>query len=183
MKKNTSILVALLLIATAATAQEKKTVAPAKESANTTQTTVKYTAPTLEAPANESNINDPRKPLPIIWTPVIPRPSQGEVTYTVRVYAVEKGQKPVQAIRLNKPMLEKDFFTTQTTWQIPSEYITAKEKATFVWNVQATNKERKGYGENNGVSEYAVFYSTEQQPAPIETKPAATTSKQETKKK
>lgn len=116
-----------------------------------------YTGPALVAPANESNITDPKKPVTLMWTQVTPKP-QGIVTYTVRVYAVEKGQEPAQVIKTNSPVLEKEVNNiTQTIWPISAEYANSNENQIFVWNVQATDKDGKGYGANNGVSEYAVF--------------------------
>jgi hypothetical protein len=122
------------------------------------QETGKYTGPTLISPANETvfKIEDLRKPLTLRWTPVIPPPKGNDVVYTLRIYEVTKGQQPAQAVK-GSPVFEKEAKTTQAIWQVPGEYVRSKDNKTFVWNVQAMNKEGKGYGANNGMSESAMF--------------------------
>lgn len=125
----------------------------------TPSTTKTYRKPDLISPANNTGYNpdELKKPLTLKWTPVVPQPPATDIIYTVRIYEVQPGQQPAQALKSSQPVFEKEVKTTQVIWQAPPEYTTAKENKTFVWNVQATDKEGKGYGENNGTSENWVF--------------------------
>ncbi len=51
------------------------------------------------------------------WTPVAPRPAE-MLTYRIIVFEVLENQTPMQALRSNEPLLEKDIIgTTQYIWQ------------------------------------------------------------------
>lgn len=117
---------------------------------------VAYSPPKNIMPADGKKFTEQETKQPIIfkWTPVLPKPKE-DVMYIVRVYAVEKGQAPSQAIKVNKPIFKKEINSTQTIWQMPGEYATAKENKTFVWNVQAVGTERtqKGVSMNYETSE------------------------------
>jgi hypothetical protein len=97
-----------------------------------------------------------KPPSQLRWVPVVPMP-RDEVVYKVRVFEIGTAQNAAQAVRTNTPVFEKEVRTTQTIWQMPGEYTSSKEGKTFVWNVQALNREGKPYGANNGMSESTVF--------------------------
>lgn len=98
-----------------------------------------------------------RQPMQLRWVQVLPPPPNNDITYTIHIYAVEKGQTPAQAMKNNRPVFEKTVKTKETTWQMPNEYANSKETKTFVWNVRATNKEGKAVGSNDGTSEPTLF--------------------------
>ncbi len=51
------------------------------------------------------------------WTPLVPRP-QGAIRYRIQVFEVLDNQQPMQALRSNQPILDKEVFgTTQYIWQ------------------------------------------------------------------
>lgn len=118
-----------------------------------------YSPPQNLAPVDGKNFTEQEVKQPILlrWTQVVPPPPNNDIVYTVRVYAVENGQPPAQALKYNIPVYEKDDGITQTIWQMPAIYSSSKENKTFVWNVQARNKAGKAYGKNNGVSEASIF--------------------------
>ena len=118
---------------------------------------VVYRRPELVSPENNANlsIDDLKKPLTFRYSSIIPY--NIDIVYTVRIYSIEKGQEPSQAIKNSRPVFEKEVKTTQTTWLIPSEYIMDPEDKSFAWNVQANSKDGKGYGPNNGLSDYFIF--------------------------
>lgn len=118
-----------------------------------------YSPPTLVAPANGTALTlaEIKKPITFRWTPVVPPPPNNNVVYHIRVYEVLQGQVATQAIKTNSPVFEKDVNTTQIIWQAPAEYTTAKDTKNFAWTVQATTKNGKGYGANNGTSEHSTF--------------------------
>lgn len=119
------------------------------------QTPKNYRRPYLIAPANNKifRYGELQKPVSLTWAPVTPAVPAHDLVYTVRIYEILDGQQPTQAARSNQPIFEKEVKTTQAIWQVPAEYTASKEVKSFAWAVQATNKEGKGYGENNGTSE------------------------------
>ena len=114
-----------------------------------------YQGPQAIAPANGTALGDRdiQKPITFRWTPVVPPAAQNDVVYHLRVYELLPGQQPIQAVKGNSPVLEKEVKTTQYMWPLPADYKTAAGAKTFVWGVQATNKDGKAYGPNNGTSE------------------------------
>lgn len=102
------------------------------------------------------------------WTPVTPRPVF-PVTYRILVFEVLPNQQPVQAMRSNYPLLDKNVIgTTQYIWQPQLGMINvgagADSVATskqFVWTIQALDQQGHPFSDGNvngdGVSEPAVF--------------------------
>ena len=118
------------------------------------------------SPANGTVLReaDTKKPITLRWTPVVPPPPVNDVMYTIRIYEVNSGQQPAQAMKGNT-VFEKQVPITQTIWQLPSEYIDSKESKTFVWNVEASDKEGNIYGIK---SDYFTFTSEgNRSPSPI----------------
>lgn len=119
---------------------------------------VKYSPPQNLAPANGISITQlqAKQPMQLKWVQILPPPPVNDVMYTVHVFVVEKGQSPAQAAKTNTPVFVKEVNTTQTTWQIPTQFTSSKETQTFVWNVQLT-KAGKPYVRNNGISAPTSF--------------------------
>lgn len=93
------------------------------------------------------------------WTAVAPKQTE-PVTYKLRVWQLMQGQNGTQAMKANKPLVEKELRDlTQTT---VSGLLTGPCKppylCDFIWNVQALNREGKPLGSNNGTSEPTMFF-------------------------
>ncbi len=75
--------------------------------------------PVLMKPYNEEVLDAKSAQTAIMfrWTPTVPRPSF-TVTYHIQVFEVLKDQSPMQALRSNQPMLDKELIgITQYIWQ------------------------------------------------------------------
>lgn len=99
--------------------------------------------PILMKPYNEEVIDAKKAQTAIIfrWSPVVPtQPSP--VTYRIQVFEVLPTQSPVQALRSNQPLLDKEVLAaTQYIWQpqlsfLPYDEETKKPPA-FVWTIQS----------------------------------------------
>lgn len=115
----------------------------------------KYKGPSIISPANNKVFTEQEANGPIVLrcTPVVPKP-QEPVIYHFSIWKVEKGETPVHAMT-GLPVVEKSVENlTQTT--ITSGLFPCTN-CQYVCKVQATNKEGKPYGENNGVSEPSYF--------------------------
>jgi hypothetical protein len=126
------------------------------------------------------------------WTSVSPRPAL-PVTYRILVFEVLPHQQPVQAMRSNQPILNKDVVgTTQYIWQPqlgmidccpdmkPAADSAYAQKAgistsrsnlrakTFIWTIQCLDNLGLPLGDGNinkdGVSEPIIFYVGKKQP-------------------
>ncbi len=101
------------------------------------------------------------------WTPVVPRQSS-PVTYRLQVFEVLPAQSPVQALRSNQPLLDKEIFAaTQFIWQPQLSFAMADTNAirkppAFIWTIQSLDKagnpvtQTDGNGE--GRSEPIIFF-------------------------
>lgn len=105
------------------------------------------------------------------WTPVTPIPAL-PVTYRLLVFEVMEKQTPMQALRSNMPLLQKDVVgTTQYFWQ-PQQYMketiktdsvsSAVQRRSFVWTLQCLDSNGQpledGHINGDGISEPAIFY-------------------------
>lgn len=145
-----------------------------------------YQLPIPTIPLNESIIalDKVRTLVTFRWTPVTPRPAQ-ELVYRIRVFEVLRNQTPVQAMRSNQPVLDRDInSTTQYIWQhqLPLQFCSADDVAaadslqkggndyalvngltayTFVWTIQTLDRNGHAFGDGNinhdGISEPIVF--------------------------
>jgi hypothetical protein len=119
-----------------------------------------YREPQGIAPGNGTTFNegDIKKPITFRWTPVVPKP-QESTTYRLRVWQLMEGQNTQQARTVNQPIFTKD--VDNLTQAIAINLITGPCKppylCSFIWNVQALNREGKPIGENNGTSELFSF--------------------------
>ncbi len=99
------------------------------------------------------------------WTPVSPIPNY-PVTYRLLVFEVLENQKPIQALKSNMPLLNKDVIgTTQYIWQPQLGWadLEAKNKTrTFVWTLQCLDNMNQpiidGNVNGDGISEPIIFY-------------------------
>lgn len=120
-----------------------------------------YIRPSILSPADGSNVTSAEleKSVLLKWTAVAPPPPAGNVVYHVKIYELADGQKSEQAIRSNKPIVEKDVANfTQTQF---SKSVTKGKQFQFTWTVQATDRMGKPYGTNNGTSESSTFMVAE----------------------
>lgn len=124
--------------------------------------------PILMKPYNEEVLDAKKAQTAIIfrWSPVVPtQPSP--VTYRIQVFEVLPTQSPVQALRSNQPLLDKEIIAaTQYIWQPQLSFLPydkeTKKLPTFIWTIQSLDKaglpvtQTDGSGE--GRSEPVIFY-------------------------
>ncbi len=101
------------------------------------------------------------------WTSLVPRPSS-PATYRIQVFEVLPTQSPVQALRSNQPLLDKEILAaTQYIWQpqihfTPVDSNATRKYPTFTWTIQSLDKtgnpvtQTDGNGE--GRSEPLIFF-------------------------
>lgn len=113
-------------------------------------------APKVLSPANGATVAgaDPKAPVAFRWTPLIPRP-QEPVTYRLRVWQLMQGQNGTQAMQTNQPVVTADVVdVADISIGSPS---CAQKTCSFIWSVQALNRDGKAIGGNNGTSEASAF--------------------------
>ena len=126
--------------------------------------------PILMKPFNEEILDGKKAQTSIMfrWTPVIPTQTS-PVNYRIQVFEVLPTQSPVQALRSNQPVLDKQILAaTQFIWQPQLSFMpydndsaTAKLPA-FIWTIQSLDKaglpvtQTDGSGE--GRSEPILFF-------------------------
>ena len=125
--------------------------------------------PILMKPYNEEVLDGKTAQTAITfrWTPVVPR-QISPVTYRLQVFEVLPIQSPVQALRSNQPLLDKEILAaTQFIWQPQLSFSTSadnetKKLPTFIWTIQSLDKaglpvtQTDGNGE--GRSEPLIFF-------------------------
>lgn len=124
--------------------------------------------PILMKPYNEEVLDGKKAQTAIIfrWTPVVPRQTS-PVTYRIQVFEVLPTQSPVQALRSNQPVLDKEILAaTQFIWQpqlsfLPYDNETAK-LPTFIWTIQSLDINHdpvtRTDGNGEGRSEPIIFF-------------------------
>jgi hypothetical protein len=123
--------------------------------------------PILMKPYNEEVLDAKKAQTAIIfrWTPVVPR-QPSPVTYRIQVFEVLPTQSPVQALRSNQPVLDKEILAaTQFIWQpqlsfLPYDTETTKLPA-FIWTIQTLDKGvpvTRTDGNGEGRSEPIIFF-------------------------
>lgn len=125
--------------------------------------------PILMKPYNEEVLEAKKAQTAIIfrWTPVVPR-QQSPVTYRLQVFEVLPTQSPVQALRSNQPLLDKEILAaTQYIWQPQLSFNTESSDDTnkamrFIWTIQSLDKDKRPVtqtdGNGEGRSEPILFY-------------------------
>jgi len=124
--------------------------------------------PILMRPYNEE-ILDAKKAQTAItfrWTPVVPKATT-PVTYRIQVFEVLPTQSPVQALRSNQPLLDKEVVAaTQYIWQPQLTFMPydgeTKKLPTFIWTIQSLdanhNPVTQTDGSGEGRSEPVLFF-------------------------
>ncbi|MCX6315908.1 MAG: hypothetical protein NTW29_01350 [Bacteroidetes bacterium] len=124
------------------------------------ETVVDYAPPTLITPDNGKRfpLSDLMKPLQFRWTPLVPKPKE-PVTYRLKVWQLMQGQNGTAAMRSNTPIADKEVkeITQLTVTNLVTGPCRPPYLCDFIWNVQATNREGKPLGRNNGFSEAWTF--------------------------
>ena len=145
--------------------------------------------PILMKPYNEEVLDAKKAQTAITfrWTPVIPR-QISPVTYRIQVFEVLPTQSPVQALRSNQPVLDKEILaSTQFIWQPQLSFyvgdwdgdtkninssetnveatVTENKKVklpAFIWTIQSLDKDKKPVtqtdGNGEGRSEPIIFF-------------------------
>jgi hypothetical protein len=124
--------------------------------------------PILMKPYNEEILDSKKAQTAIIfrWTPVIPRQTS-PVTYRIQVFEVLPAQNPVQALRSNQPVLDKEILAaTQFIWQPQMSFLPYDNETpklpTFIWTIQTLDKDRNPVtrtdGNGEGRSEPIIFF-------------------------
>ncbi|MBP6945635.1 hypothetical protein KBB85_06515 [Patescibacteria group bacterium] len=91
------------------------------------------------------------KPIEFRWTPLVPKP-RDSATYRLKVWQLMQGQNGTQAMRSNKPIVEKDVMNTTET-SVSGIYTGPCRPpylCDFVWQVQIA-------GEDEMMSETTTF--------------------------
>lgn len=116
-------------------------------------------APTLIEPKNNKvfTFEEAKNPITFRWTPVVPKPHE-PVTYHFRVWQLLEGQSASQAMNENRPIMEYNDSTESITKNLLSRPCNPPYLCSFVWNVEAINKEGKPFGENQSRSKEGKPY-------------------------
>jgi hypothetical protein len=129
-----------------------------------TQTRIFFLAstqlPILVSPAGESVLdkNTAQSVITFRWTPVVPRPQEA-VRYQLKVFEIGKDQSPIQAMRSNQPLLDKEMLNaTQFNWK---PQLAFADSSRFVWTIQSLDfKQQPITGDlpnGEGLSEVLTF--------------------------
>ena len=124
--------------------------------------------PILMKPYNEEVLDAKKAQTAIIfrWTPVVPK-STTPITYRIQVFEVLPTQSPVQALRSNQPLLDKEVVAaTQYIWQPQLTFMPydneTKKLPTFIWTIQSLDANRNPVtqtdGSGEGRSEPILFF-------------------------
>ncbi len=114
-----------------------------------------FSPPTNVSPVKDKVLTEKEAKAPITfrWTPIVPKPKD-PVTYKLRVWQVEEGQAPAQAMKANTPILEKEVKNiTQSVDKITFPPVYFK----YIWNVEASKQNQMGEVEMLGSSEPTSF--------------------------
>lgn len=121
--------------------------------------------PILLKPYNEEVLDKKKSQTAIIfrWSPVVPAQTS-PVTYRIQVFEVLAKQSPVQAMRSNQPLLDRELLgVTQFIWQPQLSFINEDgNNLKFIWTIQSLDKDHKPVsqtdGSGEGRSEPIIFY-------------------------
>lgn len=121
--------------------------------------------PVLMKPYNEEvlDVKLAQTAITFRWTPVVPTQTS-PVTYRLQVFEVLPTQSPVQALRSNQPLLDKEILSaTQYIWRPQLSLINDdSSKLKFIWTIQtldkAGNPVTQTDGNGEGRSEPIIFF-------------------------
>ncbi|HAO47240.1 MAG TPA: hypothetical protein PLZ45_03175 [Ferruginibacter sp.] len=116
--------------------------------------------PILIKPYNEEILDAKSAQTAILfrWTPVVPQQTS-PVTYRIQVFEVLGNQSPVQALRSNQPLLDKEILAaTQYIWQpqlafAPADSNATRKYPTFIWTIQSLDKNHNPVTQTDGNGE------------------------------
>ena len=165
MKKQFLIAVALIAAinasaqVTSTDVQKVKTKSNIKNDKVAQAASAENTAIKLTTPANSKlfTADELKKSITFRWTPLVPKP-QEPVTYRLKVWQLMQGQNGTQAMRTNKPIVEKDVMdVTQVVVNgIYSGPCKPPYMCDFIWIVEAIAADGKPITEN-GTQEASSF--------------------------
>ncbi len=113
-----------------------------------------YQAPILLLPIDKAEITFGTRPM-LRWSPVSPRPDF-VVNYRVKVFEVLPGQTPINALRVNRPILDLgDVTATQLLW--PPDFELPRAGQQHIWTVRATDDRGTPMGEPDGYATPFTF--------------------------
>ncbi|HBB25705.1 MAG TPA: hypothetical protein DCZ59_05515, partial [Bacteroidetes bacterium] len=113
-----------------------------------------YQAPILLLPIDKAEIASGTRPM-LRWSPVSPRPDF-VVNYRVKVFEVLPGQTPINALRVNRPILDLgDVTATQLLW--PPDFELPRAGQQHIWTVRATDDRGTPLGEPDGYATPFTF--------------------------
>lgn len=99
------------------------------------------------------------------WTPVTPVPKE-PVTYRIQVFEVLENQSPVQALRANQPLLDREVRgMTQYIWQPQLSFVTEIKPAGEDENPELRAQNNNTVKSNRG-TEYRINENNDTVPAP-----------------
>jgi len=121
--------------------------------------------PVLMKPYNEEvlDVKLAQTAITFRWTPVVPTQTS-PVTYRLQVFEVLPTQSPVQTLRSNQPLLDKERLSaTQYIWRPQLSLINDdSSKLKFIWTIQtldkAGNPVTQTDGNGEGRSEPIIFF-------------------------
>ncbi|QKJ30603.1 hypothetical protein HQ865_12825 [Mucilaginibacter mali] len=124
-----------------------------------------YQLPVLVSPANGGNVNAHVAQSIIVfrWTPLTPAYTEPPV-YRVLVFEVLPEQTPMQAFRVNRPLLDEQMRgITQYAWRTNLPMLDSTANRQFIWTVQTTDKDGRVFPGNQasnilGYCEPALFH-------------------------
>ena len=124
------------------------------QAASTENTAIKLTTP---ANSKLFTVDELTKSITFRWTPLVPRPKE-PVTYRLKVWQLMQGQNGTQAMRTNKPIIEKDVMdVTQVAVNgIYSGPCKPPYMCDFIWIVEAIAADGKPITEK-GTQEASSF--------------------------
>ncbi len=100
-------------------------------------TLTSYQLPVLVLPTNKASLTAPARPT-FRWTPIVPRPPFS-VRYIVRAWEVQPGQTPMQAFRVNQPVLQREVVDV-VQLLYPADLPLPIAGREYIWTVQALNQ-------------------------------------------
>jgi hypothetical protein len=106
-------------------------------------TTVKLTAP---ATGKAFTADEAKKAIAFRWTPIVPKPQT--VTYRLKVWQLMQGQNGSQAMRTNKPIVEKEMMRTEAAiMDIYTGPCKPPYLCNYIWTVEAIDADGKPISE------------------------------------
>ena len=110
--------------------------------------------PVLILPADNAKLNADiaQTAITFRWTPLNPAP-QIPPRYRIQVFEILENQQPVQALRSNQPLLDKEVIgTTQFIWRPQLDFKTDSLRK-FIWSIQCFDDKGQPVASDNATGE------------------------------